>query len=42
MLESDPFAPDKIKADSMEKEEELGIMQVMDQLEEVTKNHLSR
>jgi hypothetical protein len=42
LLETDAVAPDEIKAVSSKKEEEVGILQFLDQLEEIAKHHFCR
>jgi hypothetical protein len=42
LLETDTVAPDEIKAVSSKKEEEVGILQFLDQLEEIAKHYFSR
>jgi len=42
LLETDTVAPDEIKAFSSKKEEEVGILQFLDQLEEIAKHYFSR
>ncbi len=42
LLHADPVGPDENEADSLEMEEELGILLVLDQLEEVAKHFISR
>jgi hypothetical protein len=39
LLETDTVAPDEIKAFSSKKEEEVGILQFLDQLEEIAKHY---
>ncbi len=42
LLETDTVAPDETKAISSKKEEEVGILQFLDQLEEIAKHYFSR
>jgi hypothetical protein len=42
LLETDAVALDEIKAFSSKKEEEVGILQFLDQLEEIAKHYFSR
>ena len=42
LLETDTVAPDETKAISSKKEEEVGILQFPDQLEETAKHYFSR
>ena len=42
LLQADPVGPDENEANSLEVEEELGILQVLDRLEEVTNHFISR
>ncbi len=42
LLETDTVAPDETKAISSKKEEEVGILQFLDKLEEIAKHYFSR
>jgi hypothetical protein len=42
LLETDAVAADEIKAVSSKKEEEVGILQFLDQLEEIAEHYFSR